>query len=157
MLCSHSSARCFFVDFPVVGCHLANAVASRVLTISDVLSGVGGKSSIAVFSLQQLKSTNACFNTALLYHLGMARNPPKAFLKAIAVFGSGAAMARAIKKPAQFINQIKKGDRPMPDAWAPLIENATAGLGKRVLCEELAPNFPWSLVRPTTQKEAAHG
>lgn len=82
----------------------------------------------------------------MLYHQAMAHKPSKAFLKALAVFGSGAAMSRAIKKPAQFINQIKKGERPVPDAWAPLIESATAGLGKRVPCESLAPDFPWDVI-----------
>lgn len=67
-------------------------------------------------------------------------------------------MARAISKPAQFINQIKKGDRPMPDAWAPVIEDATAALGERIPCEELAPGFPWHLVRQVApaRGEPAH-
>lgn len=89
----------------------------------------------------------------------MAHKSTKAFLNAIAVFGSGAAMSRAINKPAQFINQIKKGERPLPDAWAPLIESATAERGKRITCESLAPDFPWHLVRqpqsPKQRQEAA--
>lgn len=84
----------------------------------------------------------------MLYHQHiMAKAPNPHFLKAIAVFGSEAALARAIDKPAQFINQIKKGERPMPDSWAPLIELATAALGNKILCEDLAPGFPWHGVR----------
>jgi len=95
----------------------------------------------------------------MLYDPGMAHKSTKAFLNAIAVFGSGAAMSRAINKPAQFINQIKKGERPLPDAWAPLIESATAERGKRITCESLAPDFPWHLVRQPSpkRKEVAHG
>ncbi|UBB17779.1 transcriptional regulator [Comamonas odontotermitis] len=84
----------------------------------------------------------------MLYHKRiMAKAPNPHFLKAIAVFGSEAALARAIDKPAQFINQIKKGERPMPDSWAPLIELATAEKGNKILCEDLAPSFPWHGVR----------
>lgn len=77
----------------------------------------------------------------------MKANPTPAFLEAISVFGSEAAMARAIEKPAQFINQIKKGERSLPDKWAPLIERKTAELGKRIRCEDLVPDFPWEVLR----------
>lgn len=105
----------------------------------------------------------------------MANTPNPSFIKAISVFGSQAAMARAIGKPAQLINQIKQGERPMPDSWAPLIEEKTAALGSTVFCEALAPAVNWGYLRragqallqrnpapelaqPTPQtQEAAHG
>lgn len=64
-------------------------------------------------------------------------------------------MARAIKKPAQFINQIKKGERSLPDKWAPLIERGTAELGKRIRCEDLVPDFPWDVLRESASAEPA--
>lgn len=90
----------------------------------------------------------------MLYAVAMVKPPNKAFLEAIDVFGTEAAMSRAIDKPAQFINQIKKGERPMPDAWAPLIEDATAQLGSRIFCENLAPDFRWDVVRGTAATPA---
>lgn len=77
----------------------------------------------------------------------MATTTNSSFLAAIDVFGSQAAMARAIQKPVQLINQIKQGARPMPDGWAPLIEQKTAELGTRVLCEDLAPSVNWAYLR----------
>lgn len=56
-------------------------------------------------------------------------------------------MARAVDKPPQLINQIKQGERQMPVAWAPLIEEATSLLGTPILCEDLAPSVNWSYLR----------
>jgi len=81
----------------------------------------------------------------------MATPPNQSFLEAIKVFGSQTAMARAINKPVQLVNQIKLGNRPMPDAWAPLIEEATAALGQPVMCEALAPSVNWAYLRHGTQ------
>lgn len=82
----------------------------------------------------------------------MVINPNPFFLEAISVFGSQAAMARAIGKPVQLINQIKKGARPMPDGWAPLIEEKTAALGHPVMCETLAPAVNWGYLRSTERR-----
>lgn len=98
----------------------------------------------------------------MLYYSGMASTPNPSFLAAIKVFGGQTAMARAISKPVQLINQIKKGERPMPDGWAPTIEEKTAELGEVVHCEELAPSVNWSYLRATNQsatttQEVTHG
>lgn len=95
----------------------------------------------------------------------MATSPNQFFIAAIDVLGSQAAMARTVNKPPQLINQIKQGERPMPDGWAPLIEEATAALGERILCENLAPSVNWAYLRtgattqptPQPQQEVSHG
>lgn len=82
----------------------------------------------------------------------------QAIADAIAVVGSGAALASAIDRSPQFVSQMLKGEdeeggRPVPAELCPAIERATGG---RVRCEELRPDVAWDVLRmQTNEKQAA--
>jgi len=64
--------------------------------------------------------------------------------KAISIVGSQNALALILKVSPQAVHQWVNGIRPLPSEHCPVIEEA---LGKRVLCEELLPNFRWDVLR----------
>lgn len=58
--------------------------------------------------------------------------------RAIEIFGSQAALAKALGVAQAQISQWKTGERPIPIERCPMIERATAGV---VTCEELRPDL----------------
>ncbi|NGR09366.1 helix-turn-helix domain-containing protein [bacterium SGD-2] len=74
------------------------------------------------------------------------------------VFGSEAALARAIGASRGAMNQWKHPGREVPARYAPIIESLTG-----VRCELLCPSVDWSVVRRSARravrrptKDAAH-
>lgn len=64
--------------------------------------------------------------------------------KAISIVGSQKALAAILGVTPQSVSQWVNGSRPLPSEHCPVIEEAT---GKRVVCEELFPNFRWDVLR----------
>lgn len=75
-----------------------------------------------------------------------------AFLAVCNHFGGQKKTAEAMGCTSGFIGHIVNGRRPMPIDWAPKIEAITGG---KFTCEELAPNFPWAIVREGGSKSPA--
>lgn len=74
-----------------------------------------------------------------------------AFMAVCQYFGGQAKTAEILHCTRGFICHVVNGRRPMPTDWAPVIERESKGKFK---CEELAPNFPWEVVR---NKSGARG
>lgn len=66
----------------------------------------------------------------------------EAVQRAAKKLGGVAAMAQLTQVSKTAVYQWISGDRPVPAARAPIIEQAT---GER--CEELCPSVPWSILR----------
>lgn len=65
------------------------------------------------------------------------------FIAVCQFFGSQTKTARILGVSKGMVNQVVLGRRPMPNEWAPIIEEATGG---KFLCEELAPSVKWSVI-----------
>ncbi|WP_083438206.1 transcriptional regulator [Caldimonas brevitalea] len=64
--------------------------------------------------------------------------------RAIQLLGSGVELASVLDRSPQFVSQLRKGERPVPQDLCPLIEKATKG---EVTCEQLLGNVQWYRVR----------
>lgn len=72
--------------------------------------------------------------------------------RAISIVGSQKALAAILGVTPQSVSQWVNGSRPLPSEHCPVIEEAT---GKRVICEELFPNFRWDVLRKSRGKRKA--
>lgn len=67
-------------------------------------------------------------------------------------FGSQRRLAKILGCTPSFIGHVVHGRRPMPEKWAPIIEQASGG---RFLRSELAPNSPWVKTTEKTEDKNA--
>lgn len=72
---------------------------------------------------------------------------PEAVKRAIAVYGSQAAMAEDLSCSQPTISDMARGIKPVPSEMCPLIEKGTRARGHVVSCEELRPDVHWSVLR----------
>jgi DNA-binding transcriptional regulator YdaS (Cro superfamily) len=77
--------------------------------------------------------------------------------RAIDVFGSQAAMARALGVKQPTISEWRRGARPVPAERCPQIEGETARLGQRVYCEDLRDDVQWGVLRQGCCRDEAGG
>lgn len=66
-----------------------------------------------------------------------------AFMAVCQFFGSQVKTAQILNVSNRMVNHVVQGRRPMPNEWAPIIEEASGG---KFLCEELAPNVKWGVI-----------
>lgn len=78
--------------------------------------------------------------------LGQPRDT-SAIRRAVLVFGSQVAMARALDVNKSTICEWVLGSRPIPAERCPQIERMTRERGRPILCEELRPDVEWSTLR----------
>lgn len=71
------------------------------------------------------------------------------FLAVCQFFGSQRKTAQILGCTPGFVSHVVNGLRPMPERWAPIIEEASAGHFKR---EELAPQSAWVKTPRATEK-----
>ena len=76
-----------------------------------------------------------------------------AFLAVCNYFGGQRQMAKVLSCTPGFVGHVVHGRRPMPLIWAPIIEHASGG---RFSCEELAPDFPWDVLRQPVGGKQPH-
>ena len=76
-----------------------------------------------------------------------------ALIKAIQIFGSGAALARHLGVTRGAICKASKGMMPVPKSWCPIIELETKG---QVKCEDLLPDIDWSIFRNLPKTKETH-
>lgn len=74
------------------------------------------------------------------------------FLAVCQYFGSQRKTAKILGCTPSFVGHVVHGRRPMPDKWAPIIEQASGG---RFLRSELAPNSPWVTTPTNVEKNNA--
>ncbi|HRT10468.1 MAG TPA: helix-turn-helix domain-containing protein [Candidatus Paceibacterota bacterium] len=70
-------------------------------------------------------------------------------LRAYKIFGTQAALAKAIGVVPQVVNNWQRRGN-IPAEYCPAIERATAG---QVKCEDLRPDVDWSVLRCTCAKD----
>ena len=66
-----------------------------------------------------------------------------AFKSVCRFLGSQKKTAEILGVTPGMVTNVVKGRRPMPPAWAPVLEEATSGT---FTCEKLAPSIKWSVV-----------
>ena len=71
------------------------------------------------------------------------------FVAVCQFFGSQTKTALILGVSKGMVNQVVLGRRPMPNEWAPIIEEASGG---KFLCEELAPKVKWSVIANRSRK-----
>lgn len=76
-----------------------------------------------------------------------------AFLAVCNYFGGQKQTAKVLSCTPGFVGHVVHGRRPMPLIWAPIIERASGG---RFSCEELAPDFPWDVLRNSSSVKKPH-
>lgn len=79
-----------------------------------------------------------------------------AILRACAVLGGQAEMARLLDITPAAVNQWCKGLRVVPAERCPAIERATRAKGDPVTCEELCPGVDWAVLREPQAVETAN-
>lgn len=73
------------------------------------------------------------------------------FLAVCQYFGSQRKLSKILGCNPSFIGHVVHGRRPMPEKWAPIIEQASGG---HFLRSELAPDSPWVKTPEVTPKSS---